>query len=323
MHLDAGSERKKRAQGSPGGDSDLVHAAVTDAGMERAVNEDRCALISTIHGACHLVLDGMGGVDGGEFAAQLSVDAVQRCLLSQHREPVDAIRHAFEDANRTIMLRRHNPKFKEMGTTIVGVIIEGSSVAIGHVGDSRAYLISGDGIHQVTVDHTYVQQLVDRNEISKEEALPHPQSHILTQCLGSSPDLSVDAKQYWIWPLEGGEATDFIVLCTDGLYSMVAEDEIFSLVSSLAPRESCEELVKLANARGGFDNITVSVIPLNGHLRDVVSPTRGKEVKTRERAIKVERWWRRSLLFHLVLAAVGGFFAAAIAVVALMYWKVF
>jgi protein phosphatase len=265
----------------------------------------------------------MGGVEGGEFAAQLSVDAVQRCLLSHHREPVDAIRHAFEDANRTILLRRQNRRFREMGTTIVGVIIEGSSVAIAHVGDSRAYLVSDDAIQQVTVDHTYVQQLVDRHEISREEALPHPHSHILTQCIGFSADLRVEAKQYWIWPLEDDELTDFIVLCTDGLYSLVAEHEILSIVTSRLPREACEEMVGLANSRGGFDNITVSVIPLHGRLRDMISPTRGKEVKTRERAKKVDRWWRRSFLFHLVLAAVVGFLASALAVVAFMYFRVF
>lgn len=323
MQVDSESERKKRSQELLERHEGLVHAALTDVGLERSINEDRCALVSTSHGVCHLVLDGMGGVDGGDFAAQLSVDAVQRYLLGQHREPLEAITHAFEDANRTIVLRRQNRKFREMGTTIVGVIIEGSSVAIAHVGDSRAYLVSGDSITQLTVDHTYVQQLVDRNEISKDEALPHPQSHILTQCLGSSPDLHVEAKQYWIWPLEKDEPTDFIVLCTDGLYSMVAEDEICSMVACAPPRKACEELIQLANQRGGFDNITVSVIPLNGSLRDVVSPTRGKEVKVRERAKKVERWWRRSLLFHLVLAAVGGFLAAALAVVAFMYLRVF
>ena len=323
MRVDSDSERKNSSQERLERDEELVHAALTDVGLERSVNEDRCALIATSHGVCHLVLDGMGGVDGGEFAAQLSVDAVQRCLLGEHREPLEAISHAFEDANRTIVLRRQNRKFREMGTTIVGVIIEGSSVAIAHVGDSRAYLVSGDSISQLTVDHTYVQQLVDRNEISREEALPHPQSHILTQCLGSSPDLRVEGQQYWVWPLEDGMQTDFIVLCTDGLYSMVAEEEICSILACVTPRKACEQLVQLANQRGGFDNITVSIIPLNGHLRDIVSPTRGKEVKVRERAKKVERWWRRSLLFHLLLAAVGGFLAAALAVIAFMYLRVF
>lgn len=322
MHVGSDSERKKRSDDTSGEEAALVHAALTDVGLERAVNEDRCALISTSHGVCHLVLDGMGGVEGGEFAAQLSVDSVQRCLMAEHREPMDAICHALEDANRTIVLRRQNRKFSEMGTTIVGVIIEGSAVAIAHVGDSRAYLVSGEEMRQLTVDHTYVQQLVDRHEISREEALPHPQSHILTQCLGSSPDLRVEATQYWIWPLEPEEQTDFIVLCTDGLYSMISEDEIFSMVTSLTPRKACQELINLANARGGFDNITVSIVPLNGHLRDSVSPTRDKEVRVRERGKKVERWWQRSLLFHILLAAVGGFLAAALAVIAFVYMRI-
>lgn len=324
MHLDLDSHKKKsRSRGIS--EEALVHAALTDVGLERATNEDRCALISTIQGVCHLVLDGMGGSEGGDFAAQISIEAVRRCLLTESTargEPIEIIRHAFEDANRAITLRRQNQKFRDMGTTIVGVLIEGSSVAVGHVGDSRAYLVKGEVIEQLTVDHTYVQQLVERNEISKEEALPHPQSHILTQCLGSAPDVRVDLAQFWIWPLERGEQTDFIVLCTDGLYSMVTEEEIASMVTTLSPRKACEELVGLANARGGFDNITVSIIPLHGHLRSEVSPTRGREVRARERSKKVDRWWRKSLVFHLLIAAVGGFLAAACAVLGMFYARV-
>lgn len=322
MQVDSETQKGKRSRTRDHRVEDLVHASLTDVGLERVVNEDRCALISTPFAVCHLVLDGMGGTEGGEFAAQISVDTVQRSLLKEHREPLDAILHAFEDANRAIVLRRENPKFREMGTTIVGVIIEGTSVAIAHVGDSRAYLVSGDAIEQLTVDHTYVQQLVERNEISKDEALPHPQSHILTQCLGSAVDVRVDAKQYWIWPLERGEQTDFVVLCTDGLYSLVSEEEISSMVSGLNPRKACEELVQIANARGGFDNITVAVIPLHGRLKDQVSPTRGREVRVRERTKKVDRWWKQSVAFHFVAAAIGGFLAAAIAVVAAFYARV-
>jgi serine/threonine protein phosphatase PrpC len=172
------------------------------------------------------------------------------------------------------------------------------------------------------VDHTYVQQLVDRHEISKEEALPHPQSHILTQCLGSSDEVRVDVTEHWIWPLQKGEQTELIVLCTDGLYSMVTEDEICTLATALPPVKACEELVALANARGGFDNITVSIIPLHGHLRDTVSPTRGKELATRDRSRRMNRWWQRSIVFHVAIAAIGGFLAAVIAVGVFFYLRV-
>lgn len=323
MHVDseAGKTRKRRAAIAK--DDAMVQAALSDIGLERAVNEDRCATIPTSEGLCYVVLDGMGGVEGGEFAAQLSVDSMYRSFATgEHREPREALKLAIEDANRTIVLRRQNQKFREMGTTIVGVVIEGSSVAVAHVGDSRAYLVQGDSIQQLTVDHTYVQQLVDRQEISKEDALPHPQSHILTQCLGSADNVQVDVTEHWIWPLSKGEQTDWLVLCTDGLYSMITEDEICSVVISLPPEKACEQLVALANARGGFDNITVSIIPLHGHLKDSVSPTRDREIATRERSRRIERWWQRSIVFHLAIAAVGGCIAAAIAVGVFFYARV-
>jgi protein phosphatase len=315
MQLNSDAGKHKRGRTVIAKDDALVHAALTDVGLERAVNEDRCATIPTSGGRCYVVLDGMGGVEGGEFAAQLSVDSMHRSFSGgEPHDPPQALRIAIEDANRTIVLRRQSLKFREMGTTIVGVIIEGSSVAVAHVGDSRAYLVRGDGIEQLTVDHTYVQQLVDRNEISKEEALPHPQSHILTQCLGSSDNVQVDISEHWIWPLKKGEETDLIVLCTDGLYSMVSEQEICSVVTALPPERACEQLVSLANTRGGFDNITVSIVPLHGHLRDTVSPTRDKEIAIRERSRRIQRWWQRSVLFHVAIAAVGGFIAALVAV---------
>jgi len=314
MHVDSDTEKNKRASVRLKEDAARVPAALTDVGLERAVNEDRCALISMPGAACYLVLDGMGGVEGGEFAAQLGADAVRQALQGEYREPLDAIRHAFEVANTAVVLRRQSNKFNEMGTTIVGALIEGSSVAIAHVGDSRAYLVRGDSIDQLTTDHSFVQELVERKEISKEEALPHPQSHILTQCLGSSSHVRVDAKQFWIWPPESGEVGDYLVLCTDGLYSMVSEESIAAVVVSSPPLEACHELVRLANESGGFDNITVAIIPLPGRLKDEVSPTRGKEVKARERNKKKEQWWKRSIMFHFFLAAVAGFGAAALAV---------
>ncbi len=323
MQLDSNVGKHKGRRASVSKDDAMIHAALSDIGLERAVNEDRCATIPTSEGLCYVVLDGMGGVEGGEFAAQLSVDSMQRSFTNgEHREPREALKLAIEDANRTIVLRRQNQKFREMGTTIVGVVIEGTSVAIAHVGDSRAYLVRGDDITQLTVDHTYVQQLVDRQEISKEEALPHPQSHILTQCLGSADNVQIDVTEHWIWPLNLGEQPDLLVLCTDGLYSMIAEEEIGSVATALPPERACQELINLANARGGFDNITVSIIPLNGHLKDTISPTRQKEIAIRERSRRIQRWWQRSILFHVAIAAVGGFFAAAVAIGIFFYMRV-
>jgi protein phosphatase len=323
MQAQSESSKNKRKRPRVGNDGPFVHAAMSDVGLERSVNEDRCATVSTETGMCFLVLDGMGGAEGGEFAAQISVDAIRRSLTGErHGDIVETLRGAFEDANRTIMLRRQSQRFKEMGTTVVGALIEDSAVAIGHVGDSRAYLVNGEEMHQLTVDHTYVQQLVDRNEITREEALPHPQSHILTQCLGSSPDISVDVTRYWIWPLERGQQSDCIVLCSDGLYSMVDEDEICRVVRVLPPPKACEELIKLANSRGGYDNITVFIIPLQGHLRVEESPTWGKEVSSRERSRRIGNWWQRSFLYHVMVAAFLAVGASVGAIGLFFYFKV-
>lgn len=324
MQVHSESNKNKRKGARVVNDEPLVHAAMSDIGLERTVNEDRCATIATEAGVCFLVLDGMGGAEGGEFAAQISVDAMRRYLTSEHKEDVvESLRSACEEANRTIMLRRQSNRFKEMGTTVVGVLIEDSAVAIAHVGDSRAYLVEGDRMRQLTVDHTYVQQLVDRNEITREEALPHPQSHILTQCLGSSPDISVDADRFWIWPLRKGEASDFIVLCSDGLYSMVEDEEVRRIVTVLPPRKACEELIRLANSRGGFDNITVSIIPLHGHLRTEESPTWEKEIANRERNRRIDDWWRRSFVYHIVTAGVIAVGTSVAAIGLFFYLKVF
>jgi len=315
MQLDSESSKNKRKRGDVASDAPLVYAALSDVGLERSVNEDRCSTFATEAGECFLVLDGMGGAEGGEFAAQISADTIQRYLTGEHQEDIaERMRDACEEANRTIMLRRQNQRFTEMGTTVVGVLIEDSAVAVGHVGDSRPYLVQQDGIRQLTIDHTYVQQLVDRNEITREEALPHPQSHILTQCLGSSPDIRVDVDRYWIWPLKKRESSDFIVLCSDGLYSLVSDEEICRIVTVLPPPVACEELIQLANGRGGFDNVTVSIIPLHGHLRAEQSPTWEKELSDRARGRRVNDWWRRSFAYHILIA---GFFAVGASVAAL------
>lgn len=322
LHFELSKTRRK----DPAGRShrSLVPAAATDIGIERSVNEDKFATLSTTTGECFVVLDGMGGAEGGEFAAQISVDAMRRALSRDlEGDVVEVIKGAIEEANRTIVLRRQNKRFKEMGTTVVAALIEESSVAISHVGDSRAYLVREDGIEQLTVDHTFVQHLVDLNQISREEALPHPQSHILTQCLGSSPDLNVEVGRYWIWPLLEGAVTDYLVLCTDGLYSMVHDEEISTIVTSLPPHEACAELIKLANGRGGFDNITVSIVPLHGHLRAEESPTVERERMNRARSVRKERWWRRSFVYHIIVASLLGFGLAFAAVGLFLLFRVF
>lgn len=245
-----------------------VPAAITDTGCERELNEDRYAVVESASGLAWLVCDGMGGQTGGELAAQLAIDAIRRDLENLPARSAEvALKSAILEANRIIILRRQNHAFAGMGTTIVGALFSGSEIVIGHVGDSRAYLIRDAAIQQLTTDHTYVQQLVDSGDIKAEEALSHPEAHILTRCIGSEPGLEIEITRYWVWDTPEGEADDFLLLCSDGLYSLVAEGEIANTLAHNSPQRSCARLVELAKERGGFDNITLAIVPLGGQLR--------------------------------------------------------
>ena len=246
-----------------------VPAAISDRGCERELNEDRYAIVESNSGTAWLICDGMGGVVGGDLAAQLAVDAMRRVLdQADQFSSEEALRTAVEEANRVIVLRRQNPAFSKMGTTVVAVIENQGQYDFVSVGDSRAYLVRGHSIEQLTHDHTYVQQLVDEGKLTKEEALDHPQGHVLTRCLGASPQLRPDFSRYWCWPLGADEMGDKIVLCSDGLYSLVDDQEIADAVSSLSPQESCAQLTESAKERGGHDNITIIVIPVAGRLAE-------------------------------------------------------
>ncbi len=198
-------------------------AAITDVGCERTLNEDRYASIDSPSGTTWLVCDGMGGTSGGELAAQLAIDAIRRELQGEALQPpAVSIKNALLEANRIVVLRRQNQAFAQMGTTVTAVQLLGPEIAIASVGDSRAYLIRDGAIRQLTVDHTYVQELVDKGELEEEEALSHPQAHILTRCLGAEPGIEIDLTQYWLLPTTSGvhaSRGDLLLLCSDGLYS--------------------------------------------------------------------------------------------------------
>lgn len=257
----------------------LVPAAITDTGCERDLNEDRYAVVESASGLAWLVCDGMGGVTGGELAAQLAIDGIKRDLEGlPQRPPAAALRSAILEANRIIVLRRQNQAFAQMGTTIVGALFSGIEVALGHVGDSRAYLVRGGQIEQLTVDHTYVQELVDKGQIKAEEALSHPQAHILTRAIGSEPGLQVDVSRYWIWQVPADEPEDILIMCSDGLYSHVSDAEIAHILSQNSPQGACVRMVELAKERGGYDNITVAIVPVGGQMRG--EPPLGYDEKT-------------------------------------------
>lgn len=278
-----------------------VPAAITDTGCERQLNEDRYAVIESPSGMAWLVCDGMGGEAGGELAAQIAIDAIRRDLEGLPARPAEiALRSAVLEANRVIVLRRQNQAFAGMGTTIVAAIFDGAEVVIGHVGDSRAYLVRDSAIQQLTTDHTFVQTLVDSGQIKSEDALSHPQAHVLTRAIGSEPGLEVSLNKFWIWQVAEQATPDLLVLCTDGLYSLVSEGEIASIVSQHSPQHACVKLVELANSRGGFDNITLAIIPLPGQIRQEppIGYTRSSTPRTEKKSTALKL--PKSAYFRLI-----------------------
>lgn len=226
--------------------------AKTDPGRVRASNEDRYGVLPNLL----VVADGMGGVQAGEVASQLAVDAllVHPFGASDPAELVAAIKAANRNIHQAASGR---PEWQGMGTTITAALLSGSACHIAQVGDSRAYLLRDGEIQRLTKDHSLVEELLRNGSISVEEALLHPQRNLLTRALGTSEDVEVDVTTVAL------SLDDVLVLCTDGLTGVVADGEILEEVMRHAdPQRAAEGLVALANDRGGPDNITVVVAHL-------------------------------------------------------------
>ncbi len=225
----------------------------TDTGMKRASNEDSLLVVKL--GEVHLlaVADGLGGHAAGEVASRLALIEIEEFLKTNLAEGNlrDAMQGAIAKANREIyLLSKENPSYAGMGTTVVAAIVFDNRALIANIGDSRAYLI-GDGIRQITKDHSLVQELVDRKMITQEEAFNHPQSNIVTRTLGTESEVSPDFYEEELFGR-------LLLLCSDGLSDLLRDQEILeTVVASPDLDEACTRLINRANEKGGKDNITV------------------------------------------------------------------
>ena len=235
----------------------LRAAAATDIGLRRKANEDRYALGPEL--GLYLVADGMGGHTAGQVASELAIGAAIEAIETLEGASAslsEKLRYAVASANRAI----HNaalerPELAGMGTTLVCFLGREGRVALAHVGDSRAYLIRGDRIRQLTDDHSIVGDLLRRREISEDAAREHPHRHVLTRALGVRRVVEADLAEL------SPEAGDVFALCSDGLTTHVEDLEIAKVVSEESDLEAtCERLIDLANGRGGEDNTTVVMI---------------------------------------------------------------
>jgi serine/threonine protein phosphatase PrpC len=235
----------------------LCAAALTDVGLRRRVNEDRYALAGDL--GLYLVADGMGGHTAGQLASELAAEATVntlRTLIDASASLTEKLRYSVSAANREILSTAEaKPELTGMGTTLVALLAGPDRIALAHVGDSRAYLIRGGRIRQLTDDHSLVAELVRRQEISERAARGHPHRHVLTRALGVRRSVEADLAE--LTPA----VDDTFVLCSDGLTTHVRDDEIAATVLSAAGLEgACDRLVDMANARGGEDNITVVLV---------------------------------------------------------------
>lgn len=270
---------RSRTKGAAGAES---ASGQTDPGCERESNEDRFFIFNREDMAAYFVFDGMGGQPAGEAAAQISADVILNALKSfEDGDLTQGMSRMIGLAQEEVLLCGKEPEAAGMGTTVVGVISRENEVVVGAVGDSRAYHITKRAVTQLTCDHTLVQQLVDAGQISERDALVHPQSHILTRCLGSNLDFIVDT---WRYQLVGSSKShtpqEWLMLCSDGLYSLVREEEIGAIVLHHPADEAIRKLIELARLRGGFDNITAVVIPLYGKM--IEYPSTAEQLADRE-----------------------------------------
>jgi protein phosphatase len=231
-------------------------AGSTDAGRKRRRNEDSFVQDPPLFA----VADGMGGAQAGEVASRLAAAAFREFHDADDLDPEERVAAIIQEANRRIYERaRSDAQASGMGTTITAALVSGSGVAVGHVGDSRAYRLREGHLEQLTEDHSLVADLVRSGRLTPEEADTHPQRSVITRALGTDPEVDVDT-----FTVEA-EPGDVFLLCSDGLTTMVDDEDVSRTVAGADTLEqAAKALVKAANRAGGEDNITVVLFKLAG-----------------------------------------------------------
>lgn len=240
---------------------------LTNVGLKRTMNQD--AFYLDHEEALCIVADGMGGHKAGDLASRLALDSILDYITSGHKESQkcvdeetlllserDLCMEAVEYANDVVYEKAsESAELHGMGTTLVLLRILNGHAILAHVGDSRIYRIQDEVITQLTKDHSRIQELIDQEQITREEAYKYPLKNVITRALGGAAEVKVDTA---IIPLQ---RSDVFVLCTDGLSGVLEDDEILELVSANPgdPEESCRRLVQCTLDRGAPDNVTVIV----------------------------------------------------------------
>jgi protein phosphatase len=280
----------------------IEHACLTDVGVRRSVNQDNYAIQLASdeegwrqRGHLFLVADGLGAHAVGEKASEQAAHIIPDSYGKHAQQgPARALRRAFVEANAGIHnCGRQSRVFEGMGTTATALLLRPDGAWVGHVGDSRCYRIRDEVIEQLSCDHSLLWEYARLHHLDPDEVEDIP-ANVIHRCLGPEPQVEVD--------VEGPHAIlpgDVFLLCSDGLFRQVPDQEMGAVASVLPPAEACRFLVDLAKLRGGPDNITVIIVRVGG------SPTAGVEVVSQPRPRKLLRtrvWWLLSLVGGFLLA---------------------
>jgi len=267
--------------------------ALTDPGLTRPQNEDSYV----VEGPLYAVADGMGGHRAGEVASRVALSE----LVANAPRSIDAkaLGRAVRAANRAVIDSADKSRTRSgMGTTLTAAMVDGTHIAIAHVGDSRAYVLHDGRMTRVTDDHSMVADLVRQGALTEEDARFHPQRSVITRALGSDRNMVADLYEVDASP------GDRLLLTTDGLTGMIPDDYIEEILSGEHdPQSAAAKLVEAANRAGGYDNITVIVVDISDTPAGQLAPARGSREAGRRGAAPL-LWIVAALV--LVLAAGGG-----------------
>jgi protein phosphatase len=240
--------------------------AMTDVGKVRAINEDNFTVEENL--GLFMVADGVGGQNAVEVASKMAIETIKRHLNDEKNPLVGECKEEFyRDTNRMLSGIRltnsaiyeagqRNSEQRGMGTTIASVFINGNVMSLAHVGDSRIYRMRGKHLERLTVDHSVVAEQLKRGVITEAEAAESKHKNVITRALGAEETIEIDADEEVLLD------RDKILLCTDGLTDMAGDEEILRMILQNGddPQKACEELVDVANGKGGMDNITVILL---------------------------------------------------------------
>lgn len=249
--------------------SKLEIASLTDTGVKRSHNEDRIASVPSL--GLTILADGMGGYKAGEVASAMAINTIKSEMelaipnFSYNKIDQDtgytlaslAIQHIIKKTNEVIYsASQSQPQYNGMGTTLAMTFFYNNRMTIAHVGDSRVYRLRNDKLEQITVDHTLLQELIERGFYTPEEAKKSMNKNLVTRALGIDPDVLVDIQEDIVLP------SDIYLLCSDGLNDMVEDKDIYLTIRKYSDNldEAAESLVKQANENGGRDNISVILV---------------------------------------------------------------